>query len=411
MVMTRDIPPEAANGRERTLRFIQEAIGGEVELNKFTIRSVFESGGFAAKCGALMRVLRGLLTGAPCALQVAMFSDHEKLSELVGVIGTFEPEVIYFDGIRLADYAVGVRGVVGPRPIIMDFDDLMSRRAKMLLDARLPLSAGYLAKFIPRRVVELANASVLRSAVLRYEGYCLARHERETVEAAHAVTLVSTADAGELNSLVGSQGMRKIHVISPPMTAARPLARPETPLRFVFIGADSQVQNRMSIDYLLDVWKRLAPATPLVIYGRMSREYEPIENVRFAGFAPSHDDVYTRNSIAICPAFLGGGIKSKVIEAISHGCAPVGNATAFEGIGFHDESLAMTGAELERFVVDPLPRLDAVMDAAAAFLAYCEANHSVSVFTTQWRNLLALPPTMQKQPAAAQLPATQALHL
>jgi glycosyltransferase involved in cell wall biosynthesis len=179
----------------------------------------------------------------------------------------------------------------------------------------------------------------------------------------------------------------------------------------VFIGSDTQLQNRLSIDYLLGLWKRLAPRTPLVVYGCMVREYDAVPNVRFAGFAPSHDDVYTSGSIAMCPAFLGGGIKSKVLEAISHGCPPVGNATAYEGLGFQDASLAMSEADLERFVTDPSGSLDAVFDAAAEFAAYCEAHYSVIAFATRWRNLLALSPAIQMQPAAPPMPAHQPLHL
>ncbi|SAL32242.1 glycosyltransferase [Caballeronia telluris] len=412
MVMTRDIPPEATNGRERTLRFIRDAIGSEVELREFTIRSLFESGGSAAKMAALIRLMRGIVTGAPCALQVAMFADRRKERKLAAMIAEFKPDVVYLDGVRLVDYASGIRVLIGRRPIIFDFDDLMSRRAAMLYDARLPVSPGYLTKSIPGPLVRLANASFIRQAFLRYERYCLQGHERQAVEAAHAVTLVSSDDAQALGALLDSRtAMRKVHVIAPPMTSTRPLARPADLLRFVFIGSDTQLQNRLSIDYLLGLWKRLAPRTPLVVYGRMVREYDAVPNVRFAGFAPSHDDVYTSGSIAMCPAFLGGGIKSKVLEAISHGCPPVGNATAYEGLGFQDASLAMSEADLERFVTDPSSHLDAVLDAAAEFAAYCEAHYSVTAFSTRWRNLLALSPAIQMQPAAPPMPAHQPLHL
>jgi glycosyltransferase involved in cell wall biosynthesis len=361
--------------------------------------------------GAFLRLLRGIATGVPCALQVAMFADRRKERELAAVIAEFKPDVVYLDGIRLVDYAPGIRVLIGRRPIIFDFDDLMSRRAAILHDARLPVSPGYLTKSIPGPLVRLANASFIRQTFLQYERYCLQRQERQAVEAAHAVTLVSTDDARALGALLDARAMRKIHVIAPPVTSTRPLTRPSDPLRFVFIGSDTQLQNRLSIDYLLGLWKRLEPRTPLVIYGRMVREYDAVPNVRFAGFAPSHDDVYTTSSIAMCPAFLGGGIKSKVLEAISHGCPPVGNATAYEGLGFHDDSLAMSEADLERFVTDPSQNLDAVLDAAATFASYCEAHYSVTAFATRWRNLLALSPAVQMQPASPPMPAHQPLHL
>ncbi len=79
-----------------------------------------------------------------------MFSHPQKGRELLEAIRAFKPDVIYFDGIRLVDYAALVRFNLPGCRIIMDFDDLMSRRATILREADFPLSAGYLAKSIPR---------------------------------------------------------------------------------------------------------------------------------------------------------------------------------------------------------------------------------------------------------------------
>ena len=100
----------------------------------------------------------------------------------------------------------------------------------------------------------------------------------------------------------------------------------------------------------------------------MSGPYESVSNVVFAGFAKTLDDVYTQGSIALCPTFLRGGIKSKVIEAISYGCVPVGNPAAYEGLGFSDDALAMKDARLEQFVIDPLSSMDLVLEAAVRCL-------------------------------------------
>jgi hypothetical protein len=370
-------------------------------LDEFKIRSAFETGGLVPKLHALARLSMGLLSGEPCALQIAMFSNPDKGAELLARIESFKPDVIYLDGIRLVDYAALIRRKAPGRPLIVDFDDLMSRRADILHDAQLPLSAGYLAKSIPGPIVRLANSRLLRRIFLRYEAFCLKRHEREAVRLADAVTLVSTSDAAALTRLLDSGTARKVHVIAPPVTAAKPVYWPAQPLRFVFIGSDNQVQNRLAIDYLVELWTRLAPRIELVIFGRMVREYAPVPNITMAGFASNHEDVYTDRSIALCPAFLRGGIKSKLLEAISHGCLPVGNIAAYEGLGFYDDALAMGEAEFEQFVTDPLPMLDDAMNAAIDFARYCQLNHSVAVFAARWRKLLALSPVMTLQPSVA----------
>ncbi|EEA01526.1 hypothetical protein BH160DRAFT_3203 [Burkholderia sp. H160] len=339
-----------------------------------------------------------------------MFSHRRHASALAHAIKSFAPDFIYIDGIRLVDQLQHIARLTAGRPIIVDFDDLMSRRATVLRRADMPLSAGYLTKFVPTSVMKLINARIFRDALLRYEAFCLARHEREAVEAAHAITLVSTTDAAALRRTLDAHANRKVHVIAPPVSTVRGLMRPRHPLRFVFIGSDRQLQNRLSIEYLCNVWRRATPDVELVIYGRMVHQHPPVQNVRFAGFAPSQADVYTENSVALCPAFLAGGIKSKVMEAIAHGCVPIGNETAFEGLGFHEPALAMDADEFERFVANPWPHMDAALQAAERFAAWCETEHSVTVFATRWRNLLSEPAALPGQPGSVILPAHEPFH-
>lgn len=407
MVMTRDIPADVSNGRERTLSFIRDAIGADANLSEFKIRSVFETGNVLAKLGAVIRLAQGLLRGTPCALQVAMFSHPQKGRELLEAIRASRPDVIYFDGIRLVDYAALVRLDMPGCRIIMDFDDLMSRRATILREADFPLSAGYLARSIPGPFVRVVNSKWLRRALLRYEELSLKRHERTAVDCANVVTLVSKTDAAALTQWLAGTAVGKVHVIAPPMNSVKPMVRPSRPVRFVFIGSDSQLQNRLAIHYLLGLWKRLALPTQLVIYGRMAGRYDPVPNVRFAGFAKTQADVYTGDSIALCPAFMRGGIKSKVLEAISYGCVPVGNEIAFEGLGFHDPVLAMNEMRLEQFVSDPLAGLDAVVEAGARFAAYCNRNYSTRVFTRRWRELLSPLPGLRESEHATVREALQ----
>jgi hypothetical protein len=407
MVMTRDVPETATNGRERTLRFIREAIGSDIELQEIKLRSVFETPGVMPKLSALARLARGFVTAKPCALQIAMFSERHYMNVLAQTIHAFGPDVIYIDGIRLVDHLPHISRLAHGRPVIVDFDDLMSRRANALRGAHMPLSAGYLTRFVPAFMMRTINSHALRDALLRYEAYCLTRQEREAVEIAHAVTLVSTTDAAALSQVLDARTRRKVHVIAPPVSNVRELVRPSNPLRFVFIGSDTQLQNRLSIDYLRDVWKRVEPGAELVIYGRMVRDYDAVPNVRFAGFAPTPADVYTDASIALCPAFLAGGIKSKVMESIAHGCIPVGNAMAFDGLGFDDPALAMSETAFEHFVVNPWPHMDDVLAAAARFAAWCKTEHSIEAFTACWRNLMNLTPDMVGQSTPIGIAAPQ----
>lgn len=388
MVMTRDIPQAASNGRERTLCFIRKAIGMNADVRELKIQSVFEAGTLAAKVRAALRMASGLITASPCALQVAMFASVDGKRRLVEAIEEYKPDVVYFDGIRMVDYAAFVRRRYPSSHIISDLDDLMSRRANILRTGKFALSVGYLAKSIPPAVVSLVNSRFARNMLLRYEEYALRGHERRAAAASNAVTLVSTTDADALERILPDAAKKRVHVIAPPVDSVKPVARPVDPVRFVFVGADSQLQNRLAIEYLVASWKKLELGLPLVIYGRMSRQYEPVPNVVFAGFAKTLDEVYTPNSIALCPTFLRGGIKSKVLEAISFGCPPVGNDASYEGLNFEDDALAMDEDRLHRFLADPVADLNDVMEAATRFAAFCERNFSMPVFARRWGDLL-----------------------
>ncbi|WP_233847672.1 glycosyltransferase [Paraburkholderia sp. HD33-4] len=388
MVMTRDIPRSASNGRERTLCYIRKAIGMDADVRELKIHSVFETGTLASKLRAGLRIGAGLVTGRPCALQVAMFASGDGKKRLVEAIEDYKPDVIYFDGIRMVDYAAFVRRRYPSSHIICDLDDLMSRRANILRTGNFALSVGYLAKSIPKVVVSLINARFSRNLLLRYEEFALKGHERRVAASSNAVTLVSTTDADALERILPDAIKKRVHVIAPPVDSVKPVVRPVDPVRFVFVGADSQLQNRLAIEYLVASWKKLELSLPLVIYGRMSRQYEPVPNVVFAGFAKTLDEVYTPNSIALCPTFLRGGIKSKVLEAVSFGCVPVGNDAAYEGLNFEDAALAMDEGRLHRFLDDPSADLNEVMEATTRFAAFCERNFSMPVFARRWGDLL-----------------------
>lgn len=388
MVMTRDIPRAASNGRERTLCFIRQAIGMDADVRELKIHSIFETGTLASKLRASLRMVEGLLTARPCALQVAMFASADARKRLIEAIDDFKPDVIYFDGIRMVDYAAFVRRRYPLSHIISDLDDLMSRRANILRTGNFALSVGYLAKSIPKSIVSLINSRLARNLLLRYEEFALKGHEKQAAASSNSVTLVSTTDADALERILPDAMKKRVHVIAPPIDSVKSVVRPANPLRFVFVGADSQLQNRLAIQYLLESWKKLEVSLPLVIYGRMSGQYEPVPNVVFAGFAPSLAEVYTPNSIALCPTFLRGGIKSKVLEAVSFGCVPVGNDAAYEGLNFEDEALAMAESRLQRFLSDPHADMDEVLDAASRFAAFCERNFSLPVFTRRWGDLL-----------------------
>jgi hypothetical protein len=157
-------------------------------------------------------------------------------------------------------------------------------------------------------------------------------------------------------------------------------------VRFVFIGSDRLLQNRLSIDLLLLIWQRDHISYPLYIYGHQSRSQVEIANVFWGGFAEELDDVYTRNSILVAPAAIGGGIKTKILEALSFGNIPLGNRASFEGIE-GSEDLVMTEEELVWTITHLPDRLSFLLKAAQGLQDHLSRHYGAVSFRSRWQRL------------------------
>ena len=65
-------------------------------------------------------------------------------------------DVVYADGIRALPWLRRLRQARPDIEIVLDFDDLMSRRCDELIENRLPLSLGYLERAMPRVLAKVA---------------------------------------------------------------------------------------------------------------------------------------------------------------------------------------------------------------------------------------------------------------
>src|SRR4051794_41611143 len=139
--------------------------------------------------------------------------------------------------------------------------------------------------------------------------------------------MVNDAEADMLRSAgpcAGGDNRTEIVTIPPPMdrqTGEPPLdgARDEQAWRAVFVGSDAYVQNAMAITYLLDLWSKYRPTTPLHIYGRNARRWPQVPNVTFHGYVEDIADAYRGRSFVVYNCQVPGGIKTKVLEAFGYG--------------------------------------------------------------------------------------------
>ena len=297
-------------------------------------------------------------------------------------------QVVYFDSVRSVDWLVATRRRYREMNLICDFDDLMSLRFERLLKGRFPISLGYLESVTPRWI----RSSLRRGAVVRlllaYETRSLRAAEREAQEAASATTVVSEIDADELRRNVGCASAAKSRVVPPCVGFRSRGIKTHACREFIFVGSDSLLQNRLSIEYLIGLWSTLLPRTPLTLVGRMRNEYPSCPGVRFSGFVEEIDSVYSTECIALCPTFVEGGIKTKILEALGQGVIPVGNVLAFSGMGCQAGALEMSDEEFRRFVFDPEPQLVRLRESATR-LRDCVYNRcSADAVAATWRSLV-----------------------
>jgi hypothetical protein len=389
LVLTREIPTAPNSGRERTLSFIQRALSSRYCVSIFALTSVAHSPRLARCVSVLSRLLRGWLRHQTCPLQVAMFFHRRDLSLLFRSIEASHAEAVYFDSIRSVDWMIATRAQFPRLRLICDFDDLMSVRFERLLERRLPISLGYLESLTPRWLQGFLKRGAVARMTLNYEARSLRIFERLAVEIADAVSVVSTVDADNLRASVGPALAAKIRVIPPGVSFPCPTIRTRVCREFFFVGSDSLLQNRLTIEFLVDLWATMAPAIPLRIIGRMVNRYRQRDGVTFVGFVPDIGSVYDDDRIALCPSFIEGGIKTKVLEALGHGVIPVGNALTFEGMGCDPGCLAMTGDEIRSLIANPEPMIEQLSRAATQFRECVRQRYSFESVTEAWSRLVS----------------------
>lgn len=330
-----------------------------------------------------------LLKRRPLSLQAVLFADPATNRALADTLVRSNPDVVYLDGVRTFPLFVTLQQRAKVRRLIVDLDDLMSRRmSEYRGSGMVPL--GYVGKKLPRWASGLVNQRFLGRAVLDYERGMLERVERLMTMGADGVVLVSSVEASLLRGRVPPAMGDRVQVIPPCVDIVRPVEAAQGPPTFVFLGSDEQAHNRLTIDYLLSMWESCRPAARLLIAGPMVRSWPTVENVVFTGWIENPSDLYQPGSVMIAPAFIRGGIKTKVLHAFAHGCAAVGNTATFEALPLPGYPFCFDGDEPLRGFLGDLPRQSAALHEAALLGQRCLREHfSREGFERAWKRVLS----------------------
>jgi len=381
MVCTREIPVQSGNGRERTMAFIKGALAAQGDIEILRFYSVLERRSVRCLLFMLWAGLRGLLKAQPIPLQALLFYDQRNIHALAHAVAQFRPDTVYFDGVRSGIHGLVLRrDHIGLR-LVCDFDDLMSRRMKMLLQEGQPISMGYLKKFLPNWFQRYVLNGVLSRLIQEYEWRALLGTEIRISRVCDKVVLVSSVEAEHLRRQCASV---PVEVIPPYMKPQRSLHTLSSIDRFVFVGSDSFLQNRKSIEYLVALWRRLQPTTPLHIFGKQSDSYFETPSVVFRGFVPDVADAYAAGCVMLSPSFISGGVKTKILEAMSYSIVPIGTNITFEGIDADCKGLTFSLNQLEEIVRAPQLWLQHIAKEGLAVIKKVSESHSADVLSERW---------------------------
>jgi glycosyltransferase involved in cell wall biosynthesis len=383
---TRDLDLERPIGRINTAKSIRCALRERYRAIEIVLDVLKNGRSLRRFIRSLLSLAISLISLKPLPLQCALFAAFDTSKILSKMPAKFK--LVYFDGVRTLLLQRALRAQSPKAYIVCDLDDLMSRRMQFWLDADAGITVGYVEKLLSPTLVRLLSRGPLARAVIAYEQRSLRRVEQEIVRICDAVVLVSSADAQDLRERSPNHLRSRIHVIPPPVIIKRAPTPLRLPMRFVFVGTDKLLQNRLTIRHLIGLWQDAKPKMTLHIYGYQQAKPRIIPpNVVFHGFVDNLDEVYDGSSVLLTPSLIGGGIKTKVLEAFSYGAPVVGNAFSFEGMDLKSYPMMLEPGSLLALIREPQRYLERLNRAAEIGHAYVSGELNLRNFNAAWQRL------------------------
>jgi hypothetical protein len=372
------------------IQAIREEISANYEAKHLRLRNVLEERGIRSLFSLLARALQTLLTGRLPSLQCLLFCDSQNHDAIIQQLRDNPPDILYCDGVRSYYFLRRLGTMRSQMRIVVDFDDLMSRRMQSLGAAEIPLSLGYLHDKLPGRVKSAISLQFISKAIARYEQAALAQVENQIGHWANAVVLISAVEGESLQMRYRNLHCKAIVCAIPPRVAIMKPAQPYASFsRFIFIGTDSLSQNRLTIQRILDLWQSVQPEAEIHLFGHMVSDWPAVPGVVFRGYAADLVDVYSGDCALMSPGVLRGGLKTKVLEAFAFGCAVIGNEITFEGLSLERYPLQLEKPEeFKRVLKSPASYLQEMSTAAALGQEYLRESVSGEQFQQNWRGAL-----------------------
>ena len=338
-------------------------------------------------------------------VQQAMLGGRALRDQVHDLVARVRPDIEVYDTLRMGQHAPAApRG----RRRVLYLDDLFSVRYDRILavDAeRRDLDINPLGEFAANVPAALRRAVRYRAVyrpVLRMERDRIRRAEARIVRDFDTSLLVNGDEVARLRRLSGSDAVRVVHGMLPPVDP--PVRAPADPPELVFLGRLNIPHNDDAICAFLrtafgEIVRR-HPEVRLRIVGRDPSEtllalverHRP--NVVLEGFVADLDEVFATATASLAPLRFGSGVKIKMLEAMARGLPTVATSVSVEGIpvGADGADGCAVSDDLAAWpdLVDELidPAVNAQRSKAA--LAFFDRTYSREVVAAQYDEIFGL---------------------
>jgi glycosyltransferase involved in cell wall biosynthesis len=209
---------------------------------------------------------------------------------------------------------------------------------------------------------QISNHGIIVHSILRFvtivRSMLMAIHEKKIYQKIDRIVVQSNHEIDWIENRLSPELAKKATSIPNGVDESLLVAACPNNTKMLFVGDLSIEYFHKMVWFLDNIWAPVVQAVPTatldIVGGSASQELIDIfkkSKVNYLGFVDDLRTVFESHGVVVAPIYKGGGIISKVIEAMASGCLVVGDETAFSGIdGFVDDVHGMIAKDKEHFI-------------------------------------------------------------
>lgn len=273
---------------------------------------------------------KNLITMKNSSLQERIFYSKQSKQIILKEIEEFEPDIVYTDMIRTAQY-IKNENIKIKR--IVDIDDLLSIRYDRFIKDKESSIFGTFNHLFPS-FLRIPIEKFLKNSLLKYEKKLISKREQEVVKKFDISFLVSQKETFMLRELTD---IKTIYTNTQAIPLRENIYNSPKKNNLLFIGNMSTAQNLSSLKMIVyEILPQLTFDYQLLVVGKYDNRTITItqenKNIQLLGFVEDLEEVLKDIKLALMPISFGTGIKTKILDCMSYGIPVLTNSVGNEGL-------------------------------------------------------------------------------